>query len=70
LIYYHTDQRFELFNIPNDIGESTNLADIEIETKKQLSIELGEYLRLVNAQMPTLKKTGEKVPYPDEVLDL
>ena len=70
LIYYHTDQRFELFNIPNDIGESTNLADIEIETKKQLSIELGEYLRQVDAQMPTLKKTGEKVPYPGEVLDL
>ena len=33
LIYYHADQIFELFNIPNDIGESTNLADLKTKNK-------------------------------------
>ncbi len=45
MIYYHADQSFELFNIPNDIGESTNLEDSEIEIKRRLAKELGDYLR-------------------------
>jgi arylsulfatase A-like enzyme len=68
LIYYHEDQRFELFNIPNDIGESTNLASQEIEIKKEMAKELGDYLRSVDAQMPTEKSSGNQVPWPDEVL--
>ena len=68
MIYYHTDQSFELFNIPNDIGESTNLADKEIEIKNELAKELGDYLRSVDAQMPIEKSTGNHVHWPDEVL--
>ncbi len=68
LIYYHADQSFELFNIPNDIGESTNLADKEIEIKNELAKELGDYLRSVDAQMPIEKSTGNHVHWPDEVL--
>ena len=67
LIYYHADQRFELFNIRKDIGESTNLATHEIEIKNSLAMELSEYLRSVDAQMPSIKETGEQVPWPDEV---
>ncbi len=68
LIYYHADHHFELFNIPNDIGESTNLADQETEIKESLAKELGEYLRSVNAQMPSYKASGKQVPWPDKVL--
>lgn len=70
LIYYHADQSFELFNIPNDIGESTNLVDKEIEVKNRLAKELGEYLRSVDAQMPSEKASGKQIPWPDEVLQL
>ncbi len=68
LIYYHANQSFELFNIPKDIGESTNLANDEIEIKNSLARELAEYLRTVNAQMPIEKSTEKQIPWPDEVL--
>ncbi len=69
LIYYHINQSFELFNIENDIGETTNLVIKEKSKVKELATVLGEYLRSVNAQMPTLTKTGKLVPWPDAVLN-
>lgn len=68
LIYYHEDQRYELFNIKEDIGESTNLAASREELRRELAKELGDYLRSVDAQMPTFKENGEQVPWPDDVL--
>ena len=67
LIYYHADQRFELFNIPDDIGELTDMAGQETEIKAEMAKELSDYLRSVDAQMPSIKETGEQVPWPDEV---
>ena len=67
LIYYHLDNRFELFNITDDIGETTNLATQEKGNLKILAKELGNYLRSVNAQMPINTKTGELVKWPDEI---
>ncbi len=34
---------------------------------KEMAIELGEYLRSVNAQMPTDTNTNKTVPWPDQV---
>lgn len=65
LIYYHIDSSFELFNITNDIGETTNLVAKEKAKLKVLSKELGNYLRSVNAQMPTQTETDKQVPWPD-----
>ncbi|GAA3554957.1 sulfatase [Snuella lapsa] len=65
LIYYHLDSRFELFNIAEDIGETTNLARSEKERLKALAEELGSYLRSVDAQMPSNKETDKQVPWPD-----
>ena len=65
LIYYHLDSHFELFNITEDIGETTNLVDTETEKLKALASELGHYLRSVNAQMPTRTETNQQVPWPD-----
>lgn len=67
LIYYHRDQSFELFNIYNDIGETTNLYHTEKSKVMELSKELGTYLRSVDAQMPTLTETNQLVPWPDNV---
>jgi arylsulfatase A-like enzyme len=68
LIYYHIDQRFELFNITDDIGELHDLSDQEIIVKVEMAKELSYYLRSVNAQMPSFKENGKQVPWPDEIL--
>jgi hypothetical protein len=67
LIYYYENQKFELFNIPEDIGELNNLAEEEKEKVKELAAKLGNYLRKVEAQRPSFKATGKAVAWPDEI---
>lgn len=69
LIYRHDNQTFSLFNLEADIGESQNRIDSEPKILGDLAWELSNYLRSVNAQMPTIKATGKPVPWPDEVVD-
>ncbi len=66
LIYSYEDRHFELFNISEDIGELQNLAGKEPEKVKALAKKLGEYLRSVDAQRPSIKKSGSLVSWPDE----
>jgi len=66
LIYYHASEKFELFNIAGDISEVDNLVAKESERVEALSRELGEYLRSVDAQMPSHLETGVRVLWPDE----
>ena len=66
LIYFHLDQRMELYRIPADIGETHNLAAEHPEIRDRLAKQLGEYLRSVHAQMPTYRDTGRQIPYPGE----
>lgn len=66
LIHYYATGKKELFNIRKDIGELNNLAEAEPKKVKSLSKALGEYLRSVDAQRPTLKATGELAVWPDE----
>jgi len=68
LIYYHSDQSFELFNLKVDIGESNNLVNSEPVKLKELAMELSNYLRETEAQMPVIKKSGKQVPFPDEII--
>lgn len=67
LIYYYEDQKVELFNITENIGENTDLSSRYPQIVKGLSAELGNYLREVDAQRPSFKSTGNLVPFPDEV---
>ncbi|MEO9892263.1 sulfatase [Aurantibacter sp.] len=69
LVYYHADSKLELFDLNEDIGESTNLILEQPEKTKELAKILSDYLREVEAQMPLKKDTGLMIPYPDEVLD-
>jgi arylsulfatase A-like enzyme len=64
LIYYHLNENFELFNLADDIGETNNLADANPEKVKQLAGVLTDYLKEVNAQLPSHKDSGRQVAYP------
>jgi arylsulfatase A-like enzyme len=68
LIYYYSNQHFELFNINDDIGELNNVASSYPQKVKKLAVNLSRYLRSVDAQRPTLKATGELVSFPDEIV--
>lgn len=68
LIYYYEDQRFELFNIMEDIGEVNNLALVYPAILEQLAVELTKYLKEVEGQRPSFKDSGSPVPWPDEAL--
>ncbi len=65
LIYYHLNENYELFNIREDIGETTNLIDVNAKEAKKLSKVLTSYLKKVDAQMPIHKETGIIVAYPE-----
>ncbi len=68
LIYMHKNQKIELFNLKKDIEETTNLAEKHPRKSKKLAKLLTEYLQNIKAQMPTIKNTKEKVPFPVEAL--
>jgi arylsulfatase A-like enzyme len=66
LIYYYKDQQFELYNIPDDIGEQRNLAGSYPDKVTELAGRLSFYLMDVNAHRPTLRASGELAPWPGE----
>lgn len=63
-IYFFLGERMELYNLKNDIGETTNLINEYPEKAKELALELTAYLKSVGGQMPFYKETGALVPYP------
>ena len=65
LIYWYEDGRKELYNLRTDIGESTNLADSMPRLTEQLSRQLSEHLRSVDAQRPSFISSGALCPWPD-----
>jgi len=68
LIYYHLDERMELFNLKEDIGEQHDLVASNPEKVRELAIVLSDYLIEVNAQMPIHKNTGLEVSSPVNTL--
>jgi arylsulfatase A-like enzyme len=64
LIRFHADgddqsDRFELYNMHDDIGETTNLADRHPERVKIMNVEISKHL----------KRTGAIVPKPNPAYD-
>ncbi|HWD94443.1 MAG TPA: sulfatase-like hydrolase/transferase [Verrucomicrobiae bacterium] len=47
----------ELYDLNSDISEVTNLSPTQLAIKWQLWVRLRDYLKMVNAQMPTLDPT-------------
>ncbi len=68
LIYYHADQRFDLFNLAEDLSEDFNLANREPQRVRELARDLSDILRVHRAPMPVVAKTGQPVPLRVEVL--
>lgn len=66
LVYFYRTGTRELYNIRNDIGETTDLSAEMPELTDELSRLLGQYLRCVDAQRPTFKVSGLPCPWPDE----
>lgn len=52
LIHYYESGRKELYKLPNDIGETTNLADRNKELVDNMSKKLFDYLEQVGAKFP------------------
>ena len=68
LIYYHDHarrDRYELFNLRQDLGERTNLSAQKPDIRRSLARELAEHLRSAGATMPVVKATGKPVPMPE-----
>lgn len=63
LIYYHADAHYALFNIESDIAEEHDRYREEPKVAEALADALADYLRTVKADMPTVRETGEPVPY-------
>jgi arylsulfatase A-like enzyme len=68
LIYYHADQRFELFHLSEDLGEKHNLASREPGRVRELAAELSRELERYGASLPIVKATGRPVPLPAAAL--
>lgn len=68
MVYYYEDGRHELFDLRHDIGEETDLAAQHPDIVRSLSSRLGDHLRSVGGQRPTLKD-GTPCPWPDEALE-
>ncbi len=53
-------QAFELYNLEDDLGETTNVADIYKEKTQELAKKLEKWRQNVNAQMPSLNENYGK----------
>ena len=60
LIYWHTDQRYALYNIREDIGESNDRQKAEPEITQRMARTLGALLRERGACMPIVKATENR----------
>lgn len=68
IVYRHRTQALELYNLREDIGERNDLAARNPAKLRELAALLGDKLRGWNASMPLIRSTGERIPYPDELL--
>ncbi len=67
LIHWHLTGKLELFDLKNDLGETTNLAGARPAKVNELATLLGNHLRETKAFRLSNRKTGTPVPHPDEL---
>jgi arylsulfatase A-like enzyme len=68
LVANYESGAIELYDLEGDIGELNNLSDTQLAIKWQLWVRLRDYLKLINAQMPTLDPTYKGTNHGDFVL--
>ncbi len=64
LIYNHDSENYELYDLHNDLGETTELSAEHPKRVTELAGELGAYLKGVGAKMSIRRDTGQAVPFP------
>ena len=69
LIYRHRTQALELYNLKSDLSEQNNLAEAEPERLAQMAERMTAELKDKQALMPTIRATGELLPYPDQLVN-
>ena len=67
LIYFHSDRRFELYDLAADLGETRDLSLERPEVLELLIARLAGELRDHEAQMSIDTVSGKPVEWPDEV---
>jgi arylsulfatase A-like enzyme len=66
LIYNHTTEKLSLYNLDEDISEQYDLSKANRKITRKLAVELSQYLRQREAQMPYNKQLKRLVSWPDE----
>lgn len=66
LIYYHEDQRTELYQIRNDIGEQNDAATNNPEVVAEMKSRLDKFLQQTNAKMPFTNPKFDSEQYSRE----
>ncbi|HRO45747.1 sulfatase [Agriterribacter sp.] len=69
LVYLMKEQKLELFNLKNDLGELYDLSEQYRQKTKHLAQVLTKKLKKWNAQMPTYRETNKKVLWPDKLIN-
>ena len=69
LIYFHKAAKLELYDIQADIGEKNDLSMLQAEKLKEMAGLLTKELKERGAAMPTYKRTGKQIPWPDELYE-
>lgn len=69
LIYFHKAAKLELYDIQSDIGEKNDLSMLQSEKLKEMAGLLTSELKQRGAAMPTYKKSGKQIPWPDELYE-
>jgi len=64
LHYYYEDGRYELYNLAEDIGEVTNLAESQPAILQSLAARLRSWIVDTEAALPTIRATGRTAELP------
>ena len=70
LHHYYEDNNFELYDLDKDLSESTNLAEINIEKKNELLIDLNNWRKGTNAPIPSALNPNYNQKYVDSLMYL
>lgn len=69
LIYFHKAQKLELYDVQADIGEVNDLSVLQTEKLKEMASLLSKELKKRGALMPSFRKNGQQIPWPDELYE-
>ena len=64
LIYFYDDPRYELYDLADDLGETTDLVEARPEVVRRLARRMRTWMQRVGAQTPVDRAAGTPLPHP------